>query len=65
MKLADWRIHDIRRTGATDLQALGVPIDVTEAILCFQLIHLIALRFRLATTQQFLQSCIPGDGIKF
>lgn len=29
----DWRIHDIRRTGATNLQALGIPIEVTEAVL--------------------------------
>jgi integrase len=26
-------IHDLRRTGATKLQQLGVPIPVTEAIL--------------------------------
>jgi hypothetical protein len=28
-----WRLHDIRRTGATNLQALGIPIEVTEAVL--------------------------------
>ncbi len=33
IQLADWRIHDIRRTGATNLQALGIPIEVTEAVL--------------------------------
>ncbi|MCK9549764.1 site-specific integrase [Aquamicrobium sp.] len=31
--LAPWRLHDLRRTGATNLQALGVPVEVTEAIL--------------------------------
>jgi integrase len=31
--LPEWRLHDIRRTGATNLQALGVPIEVTEAVL--------------------------------
>lgn len=33
VQLAEWRIHDIRRTGATNLQALGIPIEVTEAVL--------------------------------
>lgn len=33
VQLAEWRLHDIRRTGATNLQALGVPIEVTEAVL--------------------------------
>lgn len=28
-----WRFHDFRRTGSTNLQALGVPIEVTEAIM--------------------------------
>ncbi|MCP1469685.1 integrase [Sphingobium sp. OAS761] len=28
-----WRYHDLRRTGATNLQALGVPVEVTEAVL--------------------------------
>ncbi len=28
-----WRLHDIRRTGATNLQALGIPIEITEAVL--------------------------------
>lgn len=28
-----WRFHDIRRSGATNLQALGIPIEVTEAVL--------------------------------
>ena len=31
--LAPWRMHDLRRTGATNLQALGVPVEVTEAVL--------------------------------
>jgi integrase len=31
--LPEWRLHDIRRTGATNLQALGIPIEVTEAVL--------------------------------
>jgi integrase len=26
-----WRIHDLRRTGTTNMQALGVPVEVTEA----------------------------------
>jgi integrase len=29
----DWRIHDLRRTVATGLQRLGVPLQVTEAVL--------------------------------
>lgn len=33
IKLDDWRLHDLRRTGATNLQALGIPIEVTEAVL--------------------------------
>lgn len=33
VKLAPWRYHDLRRTGATNLQALGVPVEVTEAVL--------------------------------
>jgi integrase len=31
--VADWRIHDIRRTVATGLQRLGVRFEVTEAVL--------------------------------
>lgn len=31
--LAHWRLHDIRRTGTTNLQALGVQIEVTEAVI--------------------------------
>ncbi len=31
--IADWRLHDLRRTCATNLQALGNPIEVTEAVL--------------------------------
>lgn len=33
INLVPWRIHDLRRTGATNLQALGVPVEVTEAVL--------------------------------
>jgi len=33
MDLIPWRMHDLRRTGATNLQALGVPVEVTEAVL--------------------------------
>ena len=28
-----WRFHDIRRTGTTQMQALGVPIEVTEKVI--------------------------------
>jgi integrase len=31
--VADWRLHDIRRTAATGLQRLGVRLEVTEAVL--------------------------------
>lgn len=31
--IPEWRLHDIRRTGATNLQALGIPVEVTEAVL--------------------------------
>lgn len=31
--LADWRLHDLRRTLATGMQRLGVRFEVTEAIL--------------------------------
>lgn len=31
--MPDWRFHDLRRTGATNLQALGIPVEVTEAVL--------------------------------
>lgn len=31
--LPPWRLHDIRRTGATFMQQMGVPIEVTEEIL--------------------------------
>ena len=31
--LAPWRLHDIRRTGTTQMQALGVPIEVTEKVI--------------------------------
>lgn len=33
VSIAEWRLHDIRRTGATNLQSLGIPIEVTEAVL--------------------------------
>ena len=33
VSIAEWRLHDIRRTGATNLQALGILIEVTEAVL--------------------------------
>ncbi|WP_449473007.1 tyrosine-type recombinase/integrase [Sphingobium chungangianum] len=33
VELRPWRLHDLRRTGTTNLQALGVPVEVTEAIL--------------------------------
>jgi integrase len=29
----DWRLHDLRRTMATNLQKLGVRLEVTEAVL--------------------------------
>jgi integrase len=31
--LAEWRLHDLRRTVATGMQRLGVRIEVTEAVL--------------------------------
>lgn len=31
--VADWTLHDLRRTTATGLQRLGVPLQVTEAVL--------------------------------
>lgn len=31
--LPPWKLHDLRRTGVTALQAMGVPIEVTEDIL--------------------------------
>lgn len=31
--LPPWRLHDIRRTGTTQMQALGVPIEVTEKVI--------------------------------
>ena len=33
VSINEWRLHDLRRTGATNLQALGIPIEVTEAVL--------------------------------
>jgi hypothetical protein len=33
VSISEWRLHDIRRTGATNLHALGIPIEVTEAVL--------------------------------
>ena len=32
-KMPTWRLHDLRRTVATGLQALGVRLEVTEAVL--------------------------------
>ena len=32
-RMADWRVHDLRRTLATGLQRLGVRFEVTEAVL--------------------------------
>lgn len=31
--IADWRIHDLRRTIASALQSAGFPIEITEAVL--------------------------------
>jgi len=31
--LTPWRLHDIRRSGTTQMQALGVPIEVTEKVI--------------------------------
>ncbi|MEP7007461.1 MAG: hypothetical protein ABI810_15875 [Sphingomonas bacterium] len=28
VRLVPWRYHDLRRTGTTNLQALGVPVEV-------------------------------------
>ena len=33
IEIADWRIHDLRRTMATGFQILGVRFEVTEATL--------------------------------
>lgn len=33
VEIPNWRLHDLRRTGATNLQSLGVPIEVTESVL--------------------------------
>ena len=33
VKLAPWRLHDLRRTGTTNLQALGFQIEVTERVI--------------------------------
>lgn len=33
VELPNWRLHDLRRTGATNLQSLGIPVEVTEAVL--------------------------------
>ena len=32
-RMADWRLHDLRRTVATGLQRLGVRLEVTESVL--------------------------------
>jgi hypothetical protein len=31
--LDPWRLHDIRRSGTTALQALGFPVEVTEKVI--------------------------------
>jgi integrase len=33
VEVSNWRLHDIRRTGATHLQSLRVPVEVTEIVL--------------------------------
>ena len=33
VKLAPWCLHDLRRTGTTNLQALGFQIEVTERVI--------------------------------
>ena len=33
VEFTPWRLHDLRRTGATNLQALGFPIEVTERVI--------------------------------
>ena len=33
VKLVPWRLHDLRRTGTTNLQALGFQIEVTERVI--------------------------------
>jgi integrase len=33
VEIARWRLHDLRRTAASGMAALGVPVHVTEAVL--------------------------------
>ncbi len=33
VELRPWRLHDIRRTGTTVMQSLGIPIEVTERVI--------------------------------
>lgn len=33
VEIAPWRLHDLRRTGTTNLQALGFPIEVGERVI--------------------------------
>jgi len=33
VEVAPWRVHDLRRTGATVMQSLGIPIETTERVL--------------------------------
>lgn len=33
VELMPWRLHDLRRTGTTNLQALGFPIEVSERVI--------------------------------
>lgn len=33
VEVKPWRLHDLRRTGTTQMQALGFPIEVTERVI--------------------------------
>ena len=33
MKIAPWRIHDLRRTAATGMAEIGIPPHIVEAVL--------------------------------
>jgi integrase len=46
--IAPWRLHDLRRTAATNLQRLGVRFEVTEAVLN----HLSGSKAGVAATYQ-------------
>jgi hypothetical protein len=45
VQISEWRFQDVRRTGGTNLQAQGIPIEVTEAVLN----HISGTRAGLAT----------------